>query len=411
LVSFLATIGAASGQVLVQWGVDKQGWLYILVMQYLPVTLQLGLLALIPVIIQFTGTQFEGLQSNSELQKIIFSRYFLFQIVNIFVTIGAVSFFSFYAQYQFSDIPDLLVDTFPQVGAYFIEFIMIKTMFGLLWELSRAWPCIQMLFARCCTDRRQWTKRSMQSAYLNCPELLYGWVYPSVLSVIVISMTYSVVTPLVSVFSFIFFVIAEVVYKNNALYVYHSFADSGGTMFNAVFNRIVAGLVFSHVLLASYMLYKRAFWQQGVYWVLIFLDIVFWDHCSKMYERPSAVVPLGVASFKDQADSQRPDRRCQFSNQAFEQPALRMDAVVEEPFDPAASHPMSIADETLPPLVGDSIRGRLEGAGAGGSPGRRAGDELPRFLGRNAKETQVSTALGAHREQKQGPGAEESDFT
>jgi len=357
LLSFLSTVGAASGEVLVKWGVDPHGFLFLLIMRYLPVTLQLGILALVPILIQFTGTQFEGLQSNSALQSVIFSRYFLFQLMNIFVTIGSVSVFTFFNQYSASDIPSLLVETFPQVGAYFIEFILIKTMFGLAWELSRAWPCIQMLFARCYTDRRQWTKRSMQSAYLNCPELLYGWVYPSVLSVMVIAMTYAVVTPFVSIFSCLFFVVAEVVYKNNALYVYHTFADSGGTMWNAVVRRMVAGLVFSHVLLACYMLAKGAYWQQAVFWVLVFVDILFLDYCHRMYERPSTVVPLGVASMKDQADARREDRTCQFSYQVFEQPALRMEAVVEEPFDPLASHPLSIADEVLPPLGSSNQRG------------------------------------------------------
>jgi hypothetical protein len=83
------------------------------------------------------------------------------------------------------------------------EFIMVKTMFGLPWELSRAWAGFQMAWAWILTDKRQWTARSQRAAYLNYPELLFGWVYPSLLSVIAISMAYQVVTPLVTVFAFV----------------------------------------------------------------------------------------------------------------------------------------------------------------------------------------------------------------
>lgn len=150
-----------------------------------------------------------------DVQKIILSRYYYFQVANIFITISAGS-FSFYLVTIWEDpssIPRYLAGAFPQVahmrafqsstltsicvvtaqvGAYFIEFLLIKTLFGLPWELSRAWPALQVGLARLFSDKRYWTERSLREAYMTCPEWLYGWVYPSVLSVIVIVFAYQV---------------------------------------------------------------------------------------------------------------------------------------------------------------------------------------------------------------------------
>ena len=71
----------------------------------------------------------------------------------------------------------------PQVGSYFIEFIIIKTLFGLLFELARVWPAMQWWFATMFSDKGRWTIRSMRDAFLCHPEFLYGWIYPSIMSV------------------------------------------------------------------------------------------------------------------------------------------------------------------------------------------------------------------------------------
>jgi hypothetical protein len=361
LVSLLSTFGVVSGEQLKEWGVDPSTEAYTLFVRLIPITLQLGLLALVPVLVQFTGEHLEGIQTNTALQDVTFSRYFLFQMVNILVTVGSVSYFTFLDEYSLSDVPTLLVDTFPRTGAYFIEFILIKTMFGCAWELARAWPGIQMMLALCCSDSRQWTKRSLRQAYLSCPETLFGWIYPSVLSVMVISFTYQVVTPVVSLFAFAFFSIAELVYKNNLLFVYSSKSQSGGLLWNSVFTRMISGLIFAHFLLSCYLLVKQAFWQQAVMYMLILADLTFMVYAQRAYERPSMVVPLNVAAKKDQRDGAPGHRPCRFSNQAYEPLAMRLDAVVEEPFDAARSTPIAMANAesiSLPELSSSQCRAR-----------------------------------------------------
>jgi hypothetical protein len=221
MVSFLASFAVDTEKWLKSLGIPSGSTAYILLYEYLPISLQLGLLQLVPLMVQVSATFYEGAQSFMDVQWTIFTRYFYYQVVNVFVTIGAGSLLVYLkeAYYHPSEIPALLVEYFPKVGSYFIEFLIIKTMFGLGWEISRPWPCIQLWITRCFTDKRQWTLRAMRNSYLSCPDLLYGWAYPSLMSVLVISFAYQIVTPIVSPFALAYFLLAEIIYRNNTLFV------------------------------------------------------------------------------------------------------------------------------------------------------------------------------------------------
>jgi hypothetical protein len=163
-------------------------------------------------------------------------------------------------------------------------------------------------------------------------------------------MTYAVVSPLVSAFALVFFLVAEVVYKNNALFVYTSTSNSGGAMWNSVFKRLVVGLAFAHFLLSCYLLVKEAFVQVGLLFLCMVADAVFLRHCYRVYEWPSAVVPLSVAAKKDRFDLQSTDR-CGFSTDFYRQPALRLDPVLEEPFlESPSQSPLSFANSDSVPM-------------------------------------------------------------
>ena len=151
----MGALGASDSELYTYLNVDTSTRFYTYCVDYLPSMLQLGLLALIPVIVQASAIHVEGYQSMTEVQEVVTSRYFYFQIANIFVSIGAGSFSTYFTQiiYNPSDIPVYLAEAFPLVAAYFIEFIIIKTCFGLFWELARAWPATQYMVARIFTDR------------------------------------------------------------------------------------------------------------------------------------------------------------------------------------------------------------------------------------------------------------------
>ena len=68
----------------------------------------------------------------------------------------------------------------------------------------------------------------------------------------------SVITPVVTAYSLVYFLVAELVYKNQALYVYVNAAESGGLLWNMVGHTLHAGVIthvntYSHICLRTHM--------------------------------------------------------------------------------------------------------------------------------------------------------------
>lgn len=218
---------------------------------------------------------------------------------------------------------------FALLGAYFIEWIIIKLLFGLAWELSRLWPALQWGLALVFSDRRQWTARSLRGSYLTEPFLMQGWVYPSLLSVWVILAAYYVITPIIAPFALAFFLCSELVFKHQVLFVYTTKAEGGGLLWLLVFDRLMAGLVFAHVLLMAFFVVSAGYSQGFVTFCLIAADIVFWLYCHQAFASAALVLPLDRAASKDHRHCPA-DVDAHFSRTAFEQPHLRARAVLPE---------------------------------------------------------------------------------
>ena len=134
-----------------------------------------------------------------------------------------------------------------------------------------------------------------------------------------------------------YFLLAELVYKNNILHVYTARAETGGTMWTDVVKSLVYVMLFAHFLLTCYLLMHAALGPMSIMLGLCVADVAFLGHCRRAYEVPSRVAPLEIATLKDQQEHSKGSvAKCQFSNQVYEQPALRLEVVTEEPFVDAA---------------------------------------------------------------------------
>ncbi|RYH30613.1 hypothetical protein EON65_04590 [archaeon] len=67
--------------------------------------------------------------------------------------------------------------------------------------------------------------------------MLYGWIYPQLMMVLMIMVTYSSISPLLMPPCILFFMGAYIMYKYQLLYVYINEYQSGGFMWYAVFTR------------------------------------------------------------------------------------------------------------------------------------------------------------------------------
>jgi hypothetical protein len=83
--------------------------------------------------------------------------------------------------------------------------------------------------------------------------MYYGWIYPQLMMVLMIMVTYSCITPLLMPLCSVFFAFVYIMYKYQLLYVYINEDQSGGYMWYAVFNRSLVALEFAVAALLGYL--------------------------------------------------------------------------------------------------------------------------------------------------------------
>jgi hypothetical protein len=147
-----------------------------------------------------------------------------------------------------------------------------------------------------CVDKNKCTIREIKKAILN-PPILYGWIYPNLLMVLMIISTYCCISPLLSPFGLVFYAFAYLMYKYQLLYVYINEYQSGGYMWYAVFNRSMVALIAGVVTLLGYLGIRETFFSGPFYLLapLPFCISYFWYKCEERFKVASMSLSLESA--------------------------------------------------------------------------------------------------------------------
>jgi hypothetical protein len=198
--------------------------------QYLAVLILLILLVLLPLIFDQISRYYEGLKLESEIQNSIMSRYFYYQLANVFVTVGSGTIFASINQIfsRPDSIASILGENLPQVSIYFANLVIVRTFLGLPIEMLRIWPLLTILGVKTCRNRKKMTRRELRTGAFADPPMSYGWYYPQIMMVVMIVVTYSTIAPFLMPFGALFFAFCYVIYKYQVLYIFINDYQSGG---------------------------------------------------------------------------------------------------------------------------------------------------------------------------------------
>ena len=236
---------------------DESTYFYALLTGYLPTVIQLGLFNLLPVLFELAARAYEGQKSSFEVQRSVLDRYFYFQLVNVFVTVSSGSVLEELCEIvkngDVTKIAEVLSDTLPLVAAYLMQLIVVKTLFGLAWELARP-TAIVYTWTRKLVPYRYRTRRRAAPAQ---PRALHGRVLPSFLLVLVIRQIYAVIAPCHAV-RVLVLACAELAQAQPALLLRAKF-ESGGLLWPSLFEHTVTGLVVSWAVLHTTSRSSRAY--------------------------------------------------------------------------------------------------------------------------------------------------------
>ena len=273
------------------------------------------------------------------------TRYFYYQLVNIYVTVGTGGVGIWDQILLILRHPQTLVNvlgkSIPAVSLFFANLIIVKILSAVPIEMLRPWQIITILLMNGVMDKRTATRRDMRTgAYYPWP-MLYGWIYPQIMMVLMIMVTYACIAPLLMPLCALFFVVAYLMYKYQLLYVYINDYQSGGDMWYAVFNRSLISLFFASLTLLGYLSVQLSetyfagpfFFFLPLPWCILY----FWHYCNLKFEKVSKNLSFAFAKELDIRNNERkeagkPIPHDSFTPICYRQPSLTEKEVYPEPY-------------------------------------------------------------------------------
>jgi len=248
----------------------------------------------------------EGLTSFSEAQMRAFSRYFMFQVLNVFlVTAIAGSIFDTIA--IIVENPEaafeMLGNSLPRMSSFFITLVTMKTFLGLGVELVRFLSIVQSLirftFMRNATLRKKKTPFIALRAIDDPGWFPFHKILAQDMLVVVISVVFAVVAPIVLMPCALFCLVSRILWTHHHLYIYESVFESGGQFWPKVFRRFVFGLIIAQMTITGQFFLKEARHEAYATIALMFITYVFLRSTRSRYDGPSSTLPLEVATIMD----------------------------------------------------------------------------------------------------------------
>ena len=117
--------------------------------------------------------------------------------------------------------------------------------------------------------------------------------------VMVISVVFAVVAPLVLFPCALFFLFSRVMWTHQHLFVYESCFETGGQFFPKIFRRFVFGLIIAQMTITGQFILKEARQQAYATIFLMFLTYFFLRSTRARYDPTSSTLPLEVATVMD----------------------------------------------------------------------------------------------------------------
>ncbi|KAH9615815.1 hypothetical protein KSS87_022204 [Heliosperma pusillum] len=269
---------------------------------YLPGIILKTCLLFIPMIVMLMS-KIEGFTSFSYLERRSAAKYYLFILVNVFlgnVVVGtAFQQLSTFLHKSPSEMPQIIGASIPMKATFFITFVMIDGWAGVALEIVRLVPLVLFHIKNAfLVKTEQDREEAMDPGFLDFPTY-----EPRIQLYFMLGLVYCVITPILLPFIIVFFAFAYLVFRHQIINVYDRKYESGAAFWPDVHQRILAGLVISHLLLLGLLSTKLNAQSVKIFIpLLVALPILtIWFHtvCKGRFESAFKKFPLQDAMMKD----------------------------------------------------------------------------------------------------------------
>ncbi|KAM0875498.1 hypothetical protein ACQ4PT_036755 [Festuca glaucescens] len=255
-------------------------------------------LIVLPTILMYMS-QFEGLISQSSLERRTASKYFIFLFFNVFlgsiITGSALEQLKTYLHQSANEIPRTFGVAVPMKATFFITYVMVDGWSGVALEIMR-------IRAFVIFHLKNWflvkTEKDREEA-MDPGSICFYWSEPRIQLYFLLGLVYAPVTPLLLPFILVFFALAYVVYRHQIINVYNQRYESGAQFWPQVHLRIIVAMIVSQLLLLGLLSTKGLEEATPALLVLPVLTIWFHKYCKNRFEPAFVRNPIQEAMKKD----------------------------------------------------------------------------------------------------------------
>ncbi|KAF4126665.1 calcium permeable stress-gated cation channel [Geosmithia morbida] len=223
----------------------------------LPAVLLALLLILVPMVLRLLAGV-KGAKTGSQKNEFAQIFYFLFLFVQVFLIVSVASFFAASIDELFRNVSeklnsvsavlDLLATNLPKAANYFFTYMILQalsTSSGTLLQVGTLlkWYVVGRIMDS--TPRSKW-KRNTTLNTVN-----WGTFFPIYTNFACISIVYSVIAPLISIFAIITFSLLWLANRYSMLYVTRFEHDTGGVLYPRAINQTFTGIYFMELCIAG----------------------------------------------------------------------------------------------------------------------------------------------------------------
>ncbi|KQK08047.1 CSC1-like protein At3g21620 [Brachypodium distachyon] len=250
-------------------------------------------------------SQFEGLISQSSLERRSASKYYIFLFFNVFlgsiITGSALEQLNTFLHQSANDIPRIIGVSIPMKATFFITYVMVDGWTGVAGEILRLKALIMFHLKNSFLVK---TEKDREEA-MDPGSICFYWSEPRIQLYFLLGLVYACVTPLLLPFILVFFALAYVVYRHQIINVYNQRYESGAQFWPSVHLRIIVALIVSQLLLLGLLSTKD--FEESTPALIVLPILTFWFHryCKNRYEPAFVRNPLQEAMRKDTLERAR----------------------------------------------------------------------------------------------------------
>ncbi|KAK9861196.1 hypothetical protein WJX84_002371 [Apatococcus fuscideae] len=271
-------------------------------------------------------SRFQGLVSQSKVDTAVIRKYFIFQVVTVFIATvisGSLADELEELIHNPSQIITVLANGAPSQAVFFMSYLLLLALTVKPISLLRI-PALVVFRLRTAVA---YNERSRARLWQN-QHMDYGNEVPDHTIAILLGLEFCIMEPLITVVALLYFLATLIVYKYQMLYVFAPKYQNGGKMWRQVAEQVLAALFLFQLTMAGLMGSKGVLAQTILIVPLLFITVGAWLISHSVLTQPARVISLRAATDLDRHDqAETPTRaaHAEASQKMYTSPSFKLD--------------------------------------------------------------------------------------